>query len=324
MEEVGRKNSVRKFGSRMSPSGLQSMIESMSSEQRQAVKDIGFGVFLELGFGALNNKLSLWLIENFDPYSRTLYVRDGKITIDREDVQVTLGLPMGSKAVKEAIKDDDNEEYSILLEQWRSIWGLDKGSPKTTKMPERILTLGAEDDFKRSFVVFVVSSCLHGHKNQFCNYKILFSLMHTSEISQMDWCQYTIDCLIDAILIWKKNPCGFTGSLLFLTLFYLDRVEFIGSQIERKAPILCCWNAKAIEERCKAELKAGNFGFGRILPPIRIKSDVDTIINDIVPVHSTTNDQGESSRKSTELDYTGEKITLLLLAMTGYGPYTVS
>ncbi|XP_057249325.1 uncharacterized protein LOC109134322 [Beta vulgaris subsp. vulgaris] len=124
--------------------------------------------------------------------------------------------------------------------------------------------------------------------------------MHTSEISQMDWCQYTIDCLIDAILIWKKNPFGFTGSLLFLTLFYLDRVEFIGSQIERKAPILCCWNAKAIEERCKAEIKAGNFGFGRILPPIRIKSDADTIINDIVPVHSTTNDQGESSRKSTE------------------------
>ena len=54
MEEVERKNYVRKFGSRMSLSGLQSMIVNMSSEQRQAVKDIGFGVFVELGFGALN------------------------------------------------------------------------------------------------------------------------------------------------------------------------------------------------------------------------------------------------------------------------------
>ncbi|XP_056682536.1 uncharacterized protein [Spinacia oleracea] len=202
---------------RMSPASLYNMIKDLDPNQRKAVEDIGFGSLLTLGFGELYSKLNLFLVQNFEPYGRTLYLQDGKLNIDVEDVHLTLGLPMGAKVVKGATSDNDTEEFSVLLNKWRDIWGLKTGSPETSKMCHKILKLGSGDDFKRSFVVFFVSSCLNGHKSAKCNYKILFSLMRTNEISQLNWCQYTLKKLVEAVVCWRENPTpNFKGSVIFL------------------------------------------------------------------------------------------------------------
>uniref|UniRef100_A0A803KR30 Uncharacterized protein n=1 Tax=Chenopodium quinoa TaxID=63459 RepID=A0A803KR30_CHEQI len=51
-------------------------------------------------------------------------------------------------------------------------------------------------------------------------------------------------------------------------LFYFDRVEFIGGKVDRKVPVISCWNSSTIGQRITDELNAGRVGLGRILPSL--------------------------------------------------------
>ena len=71
------------------------------------------------------------------------------------------------------------------------------------------------DDFKRDFVVFIVSSIVKGHQDRKSNYKILYSLMNVNEIRNCNWCLYTLKSLSTLVEKWKKKP---TGPLTFLSV----------------------------------------------------------------------------------------------------------
>ena len=73
------------------------------------------------------------------------------------------------------------------------------------------------DDFKRDFVVFVVSFMVNGHQDRKTNYKILYSLMNFNEIRNLNWCLYTLKSLSTSVEKWKKKPTSFfIGPLTFL------------------------------------------------------------------------------------------------------------
>ena len=65
------------------------------------------------------------------------------------------------------------------------------------------------DDFKRDFVVFVVSSMLKGHQSKMSNYKILYSLINVNEIRNLNWCLYTLKSFSTSVEKWKKKPTIF-------------------------------------------------------------------------------------------------------------------
>ena len=71
------------------------------------------------------------------------------------------------------------------------------------------------DDFKRDFMVFVVSSMVKGHQDRKANYKILYSLMNINEIRNRNWCLYTLKIRSTLVEKWKKKP---TGPLTFLSV----------------------------------------------------------------------------------------------------------
>ena len=82
--------------------------------------------------------------------------------------------------------------------------------PNTQKIGEKIIARGDyEDDFKRDFVVFVVSSMLKGHQNRKLNYKILYSLININKIRNRNWYLYTLKSLSTSIEKWKKKPIDF-------------------------------------------------------------------------------------------------------------------
>ena len=204
---------------RMSLKSLYSIIPKFSEEQRKAVIEIGFESLLGLSLSKCHGQLSRYLVESFD-YCKTTIVFENneKVDITEDDVFAMYNISRGKLPIVEVTNDNYTPEYAELLKSWRERWNIAVGSPITQKMSEEIIARrDYRDDFKRDFVVFVVSSMLKGHQSRMSNYKILYSLMNVNEIRNCNWCLYTLKSLSTSVEKWKKKPTSFfTGPLTFL------------------------------------------------------------------------------------------------------------
>ncbi|KAJ8435147.1 hypothetical protein Cgig2_018975 [Carnegiea gigantea] len=90
------------FNNRKSPAGFVAMIDKFNEAQKQAIRDMSFGGFLELQVTKLPGDFCKWLLDNFDPNLVTLYVAaEKKIEIIPMDVHLTLAPPIGGRNVEE-------------------------------------------------------------------------------------------------------------------------------------------------------------------------------------------------------------------------------
>ncbi|KAJ8426863.1 hypothetical protein Cgig2_008658 [Carnegiea gigantea] len=178
------------------------LIERLDYEQWTAAMETGFGGFLSVRTSTIPKDLATWLLQKFDPTSYTLKLSDNRVLeITEADVHATLALPMGQ------------------LEVQRIRWNLGRtGSPKVGKMVDRILDRGDHgDEFKRDFVLYIISTCIIGSMNGDCFFRILNSLVDVNQIVEYNWCAFLLQCLNDTVVEWKQNRTRyFRGPLLFL------------------------------------------------------------------------------------------------------------
>ncbi|KAJ8435402.1 hypothetical protein Cgig2_009653 [Carnegiea gigantea] len=233
------------------------LIERLDYEQWIAAMETGFGGFLSVRTSTIPKDLATWLLQKFDPSSNTLKLSNNRVLgITEEDFHATLALPMGQLEVQVASTYEPKNEYPKLLEQWRIRWNLGRlGSPKVGKMVDRILDRGDHGDkFKRDF-----------------------SLVDVNQIVKYNWCAFLLQCLNDTVVEWKQNRTRyFRGPLLFLMLFYLDRLEFRGKRRkDRWFPMAMHWTTYAIEQRNKDEKEfSGEYGRGKTIHRIDYQSIV--------------------------------------------------
>ena len=83
------------------------------------------------------------------------------------DVHVTLGLPMGLlKVVKPENEINVTDEFRSLLNHWKQQWSKHDSIPKCRELIKMIQgQVDGGEDFKRNFVMFMVSTCLHGNQS---------------------------------------------------------------------------------------------------------------------------------------------------------------
>ncbi|XP_019161846.1 PREDICTED: uncharacterized protein LOC109158392 [Ipomoea nil] len=134
------------------------------------------------------------------------------------------------------------------------------------------------DEFKRDFMVLLVSSMLRGFQTRYCNYRILNSLINVGEIKNYNWCSYTYKFLIKSIDKYrKKSGRLFTGAVTFLLLFYVDRVQFKGMRVIRTHPTILSWTTKLLRKRVDAEKNSGGFGKGKVIPRMKRPTTVRNV-----------------------------------------------
>ncbi|KAK1387423.1 hypothetical protein POM88_015601 [Heracleum sosnowskyi] len=82
----------------------------------------------------------------------------------------------------------------------------------------------------------------------------------------MNWCKLVVDGLKDASLAWLEDPTTqyYTGSLMFLIFFYLDRVENEVVKIERKDTTFTGWSNFHVLQRNQVEIVNDSYGKGVI------------------------------------------------------------
>ncbi|KAJ8421086.1 LOW QUALITY PROTEIN: hypothetical protein Cgig2_010320 [Carnegiea gigantea] len=159
-----KRKKVKEFINQMSPKGLWQLIQSLNDKQKEGIREIGFRGFLHLQADIILEKMVVWLVRNFDMCSCSVPLANGRMRVTEHDVHVTLGLPTGPFEVVEL----ENEiyttvEFKSLLNRWKQQWPECHSIPKGGEIIDMIQVDGAKD-FRRKFVIFVVSTCLRGKK----------------------------------------------------------------------------------------------------------------------------------------------------------------
>ncbi|CAA0828627.1 Unknown protein [Striga hermonthica] len=240
-------------------------VSGLTDDQKEAVRDMGFGRLLELTITTTPAKMGYWLVDSFNHMDRKLKLYDGeKIHVKEEDVYAALGLPRGTIEVTNKNKKTESE----LLKEWVRLYNVSKPTKITAS---RVLDMiqnchGSDDWFKRNFVVLMVTCLFESTSNGMANLRIIHLLSDLSNIMNMNWCSYMIRCLVSSKKSWNDNRGrkNFTGPLLFLTLFYVDKVVLSIRNVARIFPIFKAWNNELLKARERDEIVAGAFGRGYV------------------------------------------------------------
>nr|GMD88152.1 uncharacterized protein LOC109155335 [Ipomoea batatas] len=217
------------------PKILTTAVEQLNPAQRQAVKDIGLGSLLDLQITNFPRQMGLWLVENFDPRSCTLKLQNGQtIHITADDVAAVLGLPKGNIDItKRTVK-----AMPEILKEWR--WFFEKTTayitPKALK--RKMLEVDAADPwFKRHFALLLVINALFNSKQ-----------------------------------VWMKSTDKlYGGPIVFLMIFYVDRVVLFRRIVPRSFPAIKNWTFKLLSKRERDEIKSGGFGYGHVDTALRLE-----------------------------------------------------
>ncbi|GER29227.1 E3 ubiquitin-protein ligase [Striga asiatica] len=275
------------FLNRVSPLALYKFFKDLDDRQKEDVKSVGFGHLLDMKITQIAPpNLCYYLVTQYRYASNTLILRGNReMNITAEDVEAVLGLPRGPKEVIEGDWYDKDEQYNKMLGDFRETFGFKRtaGAPTAKKLVQYLTGKDVErgqrvygDDFKRIFVIAVVSLFLWRNRGQECKFRLLQSLRKPSDIINYNWCQYVLQALSESVKMWNESggEAHFNGPLTFLVVCYLDRVQFMNkTYVPRKFPAIAYWTNQAIFKRVREEQSGQGFGMGSILDPIKPPRD---------------------------------------------------
>ncbi|RAL38218.1 hypothetical protein DM860_017423 [Cuscuta australis] len=276
--EKGKERLQAPYGSlktRSTPHVLMKAIQRMNVVQRAEVGRIGFGSVLRLDIWELPSRLGLWVLSNYDARSSCLKLQDStKMHITAKDVNTVLGWPMGGERVQ-------NNKGKSLLNEWRLKFDTTGIKITPNDVVEKMLecTEGGEW-FVRHFVTLIVSVLVDSTSHGYVNALVMDNLRDFGRVPRLDWCQFVLDKLIENKLKWeKKKKKLFSGPLLFILVFYVDRVSDFSRTVPRTYPAVLAWSGKELRKRENSEVIEGGFGLrhddGRMSREARIELNGD-------------------------------------------------
>ncbi|XP_020250941.1 uncharacterized protein LOC109828330, partial [Asparagus officinalis] len=266
--------------------------ERKKMKKKEWVRLAGFGGLLNFGLKELPHMLGYQILQSFDSESVALNLPRGSISITEEDVHQVMGLPLGMKVIP-----DSSTGKSSLVDAWRDQfkdrygWKITPGAV-ADKLKQ---TSDVNLFFKLNFLVLVHNIMIQSFSNPYVNQRILVLGENVDQCCSYNWCSFLIDSMIESQHKWKVDPTKqfYTGPLVFLILFYADRVLFKGRRlVERTTPTFIGWTDWALKERQSEEISTNSFGKGAItervelapssLPTGNSPKSVDTIRKDCI------------------------------------------
>ncbi|KAL2904424.1 Lipoyl synthase [Bienertia sinuspersici] len=224
-----RYNKVKQF-SKMSPTPLKKFISyGLTEEQKRDVMSIGFGNFC------------CWFIRHFNPFQSSVRLKHGHLQICIDDFHIVINLPMFGNSAQLVGSKETSLEYNELVRKWLEHLDKDRSNVTITDVVNKIKEQeGGGEDFKRNFVIMVVSTLIKGYKNGVPNYKLLKCLGDVNSINSLNCSQFALESLADCAREWKEadGTSHFTEPMIPLLLSYMYLVCFMGRLMDRRFPLI--------------------------------------------------------------------------------------
>ncbi|KAK1379916.1 hypothetical protein POM88_026660 [Heracleum sosnowskyi] len=205
----------------------------------------------------LSEEQKKWI---FDHNTVSLRLKNKEVPITEEDVYDVFGMPFGG----ESIMLEPVEKCKLRTNEWLQQFPVGKQDQVTTAMVVQIMRgQGLTLDFKRNFLI-VMSNVLCGTGTYSYVAKQLLRLPgDLDDFYKYNWIEYLINYLVSATEAWNRTSSTFfSGSLVSLMLFYVDRVRHKGiNLVERQFSSYKCWSEEKLKQRQAIEIFDGVFGY---------------------------------------------------------------
>ncbi|KAL6512920.1 hypothetical protein OROHE_019710 [Orobanche hederae] len=250
-----------KLVTRCSPGRLLNVLQRLTSDQKAAVKSMGFGSILNLRCRTLRRSLCLWLLENFNTVRRSLEICGERVPLTPRDVELVMGLASSGKDVVNSGPDE-------LIAELRKKYNATNRGISVRLLEERLAVPESGEDFQRSFLLYVLGTLICPTARLDVSPSFLHFLTNMDVVHQYNWGKFLLDRLVREVARYRQGKQRAVGGcLLFLELFYYESVA-VGEPSELYPAIFPClasWGEEEISEREKQERELGGYGCGEVV-----------------------------------------------------------
>ncbi|CAH1450516.1 unnamed protein product [Lactuca virosa] len=248
---------------RCSPEALLSIILGMSKEQKESVRSMGFGALLKMKITDIPLKLGFYVLQKFDSERMVIDIEGKELKVTAESVHDMLGIPIGGTKLTQL---DQWPKDDTSYDEWKQQFKKDSIIRLSAIKNVIVSTTQADFNFKLNFLVLFVNTFCESTSMGRCNLFPLSYISRKTDISNIDWCSYVLDCLVRTknSYIPYSDTSFFVGPSAFLVLFYADNIHSEALTVTRKRPTICYWSSEKIRYRETFEQEKGRFGLGEL------------------------------------------------------------
>ncbi|XP_042023061.1 uncharacterized protein LOC121770390 [Salvia splendens] len=199
---TGRKHD--RLYSRRTPSEFIDCLKRLNPRQKKAVTDIGFGAVLDFDVKEIPPYLAYWVLSALNLPRCQIQLTGGEhLTLDEEDVHLTLGFPRGPKLISRPEDKQSNFGFNDQVAE-RCQKGRFKMTPKDIAHL-MMAEVDGGDDFKKLFMFLLENALIETPSDGHCKPKILHFIDHVADINNLNWCGYVLSVLEATHPSWSSG-----------------------------------------------------------------------------------------------------------------------
>ena len=207
------------------------MIDSLSEEQKEWVKDAGFEALLDFDLVMIPSKLAYNVFQIFEHNSLTLKLKNKDVNIVEEDVFDVLGLPHEGQTILLGSHEKHKERIDNWLAQFSTnnitvsmIVEIMNGKKDTENFKRPEVT----ENFKLNFLIVMSNILIETPTNSYIEKQLLRFDDDLDNCCYYNWAEYLINRLVAGTESWNRTSSTFfTGSLIFLTVSHFFFILYI-------------------------------------------------------------------------------------------------
>ncbi|CAH1414514.1 unnamed protein product [Lactuca virosa] len=224
---------------------------------------MGFGALLKMKITDIPLKLGFYVLQKFDSERMVIDIEGKELKVTAESVHDMLGIPIGGTKLTQL---DQWPKDDTSYDEWKQQFKKDSIIRLSAIKNVIVSTTQADFNFKLNFLVLFVNTFCESTSMGRCNLFPLSYISRKTNINNIDWCSYVLDCLVRTknSYIPYSDTNFFVGPSAFLVLFYADNIHSEALTVTRKRPTICYWSSEKIRYRETFEQEKGRFGLGEL------------------------------------------------------------
>ncbi|CAL4928291.1 unnamed protein product [Urochloa decumbens] len=237
--------------SRLSVTGFSNVIDALTPGNRKVIEDYGFGALLMFDNCIVPYSFAKWVAYLVNYRSADIVFNGKVISLTRETVHLVLGLPLTDLPFPR----DPSLGKSIVLSKFNK-----KSIPSVSFFANKLLQHEpmCDEDIFICFIIVAMNNFLCPNESDTLCYKY-FGIFHDIKNAKtFDWCGYVLEWLIQGIKNFNSVKDGNTlaGCLYYLSVIYLDHVDFGARQVPKTIPRISVWKGSMIKNYSDFDLKS--------------------------------------------------------------------